>query len=352
MLAAARAVGAEDVERFAHGTTAATNALLERRGARTAFVGTAGFEHLLHLRRQTRAHLYRLCAQHPEPLVPLERCHARARPHRPGRRARAARPRNAAGRRRRGGGRGLPPLRVPRPRTSGRSPTSCARRHPGVHVVASHEVAPEFREYERASTVAADAYLAPVVSRYLHALAAGAREAGLPEPLVMLSSGGVATLADAAGASGDDPRLRPRRRRRRRRARRAARRLRARDRVRHGRHVDRRMPPARRPRGARARARRRRASGPAADRRPAHRGRGRRLARAASTPAARSASARRAPARIPAPPATARAAARPSPTRTSSSAGFPPSCRAASSSTATRRRRRSPASIPRPSSRS
>src|SRR5918912_1834536 len=75
VLAAARAVGAAEVERFSHGTTVATNALLERKGARTAFVATAGFEHLLHLRRQDRAHLYRLCAAHPEPLVPLERCH-------------------------------------------------------------------------------------------------------------------------------------------------------------------------------------------------------------------------------------------------------------------------------------
>src|SRR5215207_2876786 len=74
VLAAARAVGAGNVERFTHGTTVATNALLERNGARTAFVATEGFEHLLHLRRQTRAHLYRLCEQHPEPLVPLERC--------------------------------------------------------------------------------------------------------------------------------------------------------------------------------------------------------------------------------------------------------------------------------------
>src|SRR5579862_8886827 len=75
VLAAARAVGADRVERFAHGTTVATNALLERRGARTAFVANEGFEHLLHLRRQTRAHLYRLCEAQPEPLVPLERCH-------------------------------------------------------------------------------------------------------------------------------------------------------------------------------------------------------------------------------------------------------------------------------------
>src|SRR5918998_5235285 len=74
VLAAAVAVGASEVARFTHGTTVATNALLERKGARTAFVATAGFEHLLHLRRQNRAHLYRPCAHQPEPLVPLERC--------------------------------------------------------------------------------------------------------------------------------------------------------------------------------------------------------------------------------------------------------------------------------------
>jgi len=198
VLAAARAVGAKDVERFAHGTTAATNALLERRGGRTAFVGNAGFEHLLHLRRQTRAHLYRLCAQHPAPLVPLERCH---------------------GVRGRLGPEGeLEPLDLDTLPDLGevdavavcllfsfrdaRHEVAVAdelrRRHPGVHVVASHELAPEFREYERASTVAADAYLAPIAARYLSALADAAGAAGLPEPLVMLSSGGVAALADAA----------------------------------------------------------------------------------------------------------------------------------------------------------
>src|SRR5579863_2678823 len=198
VLAAARAVGARDVERFAHGTTTATNALLERRGGRTAFVGNAGFEHLLHLRRQTCAHLYRLCEQHPAPLVPLERCH---------------------GVRGRLGPEGelehldldtLPDVgdvdavavcllfafRDPRHEVA--VADELRRRHPGVRVVASHELAPEFREYERASTVAADAYLAPVAARYLSALADAAAAGGLPEPLVMLSSGGVAALADAA----------------------------------------------------------------------------------------------------------------------------------------------------------
>ena len=200
VLAAARAVGADTtaLERFAHGTTVATNALLERRGARTAYVGNAGFEHLLHLRRQTRAHLYRLCAEHPEPLVPLERCH--------GVRGRLGPAGESA------------PLELDSLPELGdaeavavcllfafRDPSheqavarELRRRNPGVHVVASHEVAPEFREYERASTAAADAYLAPVAAGYLRALVVAAVEAGLPAPVVMLSSGGVLPAGEAA----------------------------------------------------------------------------------------------------------------------------------------------------------
>ncbi|MGH3022511.1 MAG: hydantoinase/oxoprolinase family protein [Gaiellaceae bacterium] len=196
---AAAAVGAGEaaLERFTHGTTIATNALLERKGARTAFVGTAGFEHLLHLRRQTRAHLYRLCEEHPEPLVPLERCvgvHERVGPEGV-----------------------LEPLELDSlPVLDAEAVAVCLlfsfrdpsheravaeevrRRLPRAHVVASHEVAPEFREYERASTTAVDAYLGPVLAAYLGALADRCREAGLDEPLVMRSSGGVCTLAEAA----------------------------------------------------------------------------------------------------------------------------------------------------------
>src|SRR5207248_813944 len=67
-------------------------------------------------------------------------------------------------------------------------------RHPGAHVVASCEVAPEFREYERASTTAADAYLGPLVSRYLD----GLREL---DPLVMTSAGGLVTIDEARAAA-------------------------------------------------------------------------------------------------------------------------------------------------------
>ena len=196
---AATAVGAGDLplERFTHGTTIATNALLERKGARTAFVGTAGFEHVLHLRRQTRAHLYRLCDEHPPPLVPLERCvgvHERIGPQG------VVEPLDLGS---------LPALDAEavaicllfsfRDSTHERLVAEEVRRRlPAAHVVASHEVAPEFREYERASTTTVDAYLGPVLASYLGSLATRCREAGLAEPLVMRSSGGVCTLAEAA----------------------------------------------------------------------------------------------------------------------------------------------------------
>src|SRR6476661_6592058 len=59
-----------DVERFAHGMTVATNALLEGDAARTALIATAGFTDVIELGRQARAHLYRLCDAGPAPLVP------------------------------------------------------------------------------------------------------------------------------------------------------------------------------------------------------------------------------------------------------------------------------------------
>jgi N-methylhydantoinase A len=191
VLEAVRAVGADGVEEFRHGTTIATNALLERKGARTAFVTTAGFEHLLHLRRQSRAHLYRLCAEHPEPLVPLERCHG------------------VSGRI---GPEGVVEPLGPVPSVDADAIAVCLlfsfrdpshelavaeelrHRHPHAHVVASCEVAPEFREYERASTTAADAYLGPLVSRYLDGLRA-------LNPLVMTSAGGLAPIDEVRAAA-------------------------------------------------------------------------------------------------------------------------------------------------------
>src|SRR2546423_1793340 len=169
VLAAAEAIGAGLLERFTHGTTVATNALLERKGARTAFVATEGFEHLLHLRRQNRAHLYRLCATHAEPLVPLERSH--------GVRERIGPDVGAVA---------VCLLFAFRDASHERAVADELRRRlPQARVVASHEVAPEFREYERASTTVVDAYLGPVVSRYLEGLGAACASAGLPGPLLV-----------------------------------------------------------------------------------------------------------------------------------------------------------------------
>ena len=189
--------GGAPVERFTHGTTVATNALLERKGARTALVTTEGFEHVLFLRRQNRAELYRLDADHPAPLVPLERCVGVAERIGP---EGVIRPLQLET---------LPELDAEAIAVcllfSFRDPTHEAavadelrRRYPSAHVVASHEVAPEFREFERASTTVADAYLGPVASRYLGALGAATGTGGLPAPLVMRSSGGVVSAGEAA----------------------------------------------------------------------------------------------------------------------------------------------------------
>ena len=152
---------------------------------------------------------------------------------------------------------------------------------PGARVVASHEVSPEFREYERASTTAVDAYLGPVVASYLDALAAACVGAGLPEPLVMRSSGGVATVGRGGRASILGARIGPGSRRGRGGSGRARGRSSGRDLLRHGRDLDGRLPDRRWLDDPVGGARGRRAARAAPDRRSADRGRRRRLDRLA-----------------------------------------------------------------------
>jgi N-methylhydantoinase A len=199
-------VDAGAVETFAHGMTVGTNALLEERGARTALIATRGFADVLEIGRQDRPQLYRLCAPKPEPLI-------------------AAELRFEAGER--VGPQGVvEPLGEEEPRrlaelvrnSEAEAVAICllfsyldpsheeriAERLrselPGVHVSASHEVLPRFREYERCSTTAIDAYLSPLLGRYLGRLGEAAAGAGIPAPLVMQSSGGVASAEEAARA--------------------------------------------------------------------------------------------------------------------------------------------------------
>ncbi len=196
----------EAVEAFAHGMTVGTNALLEERGARTALIATRGFADLLEIARQDRPDLYRLCAPKPVPLVPRElRFEAAERvgpegvvealaDEEPGRLAEQVR---------RSGAESVAVCLLFSyldPTHERRLAERLRRDLPGVHVSASHEVLPRFREYERCSTTAIDAYLSPLLGRYLGRLERAAEEAGLPAPHVMQSSGGVATAREAATA--------------------------------------------------------------------------------------------------------------------------------------------------------
>ncbi len=192
------------VTRFAHGMTVGTNALLEGTGARTSLVATEGFGDVLELRRQDRAHLYRLGAHHPAALVPPERTHEvaeRCGPQgviRPLEQASLVRVVEAV---RAEGARAVAVgllFSFAHPGHEGAVAEALREALPGVHVSVSSEVLPEIREYERISTTVVDAYLTPVLGTYLARLAGRAAAEGLPSPAIMQSSGGVLPIGEAA----------------------------------------------------------------------------------------------------------------------------------------------------------
>lgn len=199
-----RAAGREpgEVESFAHGMTVATNALLQGEGARTVFAATAGFTDIIELGRQARPHLYKLCEATPDPLAPpemrvavQERCV----------------PDGVVGALDDAGAvatqiASLQPEAVAvcllhsyaHPEHERALGQALAKTLPGVHVSLSHEVTATFREYERAATTEIDASLSPLLATYLNRLRTESERAGLPEPEIMQSSGGLARLDRAA----------------------------------------------------------------------------------------------------------------------------------------------------------
>ncbi|HEV7455478.1 MAG TPA: hydantoinase/oxoprolinase family protein [Roseococcus sp.] len=196
----------ETTTRIVHGTTVATNALLERRGARTAMLTTEGHRDVVAMREGLKPARYDLRLPAPEPLVPRRlRLAVRER----------LRPDGA--------------VEVPLDAASLDAAIATLRKEgveavaicflhswaapahehaaaeavraalPGVFVTCSADVLPQIKEYERFSTAAVNAYVGPVVSRYLMRLEARLAEAGCAAPVfVILSHGGVAPIAEAA----------------------------------------------------------------------------------------------------------------------------------------------------------
>ena len=180
-------------EVLAHGTTVATNALLERRGAAVALITTRGFADVIEIARQDRPSLYDSSVERPEPLVPRHW-------------------RYEVGGRLVADGTELEPLEVETLPVVDPAVASLAvcllhadlnpahertvARHfgdQGHDVSCSHEVSPEFREYERTSTTVVNAYLRPVCRSYLRAL-----EGAAGEVLVLTSAGGLVPAGEAA----------------------------------------------------------------------------------------------------------------------------------------------------------
>jgi N-methylhydantoinase A len=193
------------ISRVLHGTTLVTNALIQRRGARAALLVTEGFRDALEIGTEHRFDLYDLNIEKPRPIVPR---HLR----------RPIRERVLAD------GSVETPLDVEQARAeianiladgvesiavcllhAFRNPVHeqqlrklIAERAPSMHVSLSSEVAPEIREYERASTTAINAYVAPVVGPYLRALREQLERIGVRGSLLVMQSNGGTAVADTA----------------------------------------------------------------------------------------------------------------------------------------------------------
>ncbi len=199
-------VALDDLEDVSHGTTTATNALIERDGARTAFLTTEGFRDTLEIRRTNRQELYDGQWFPPPPLVPRRnRIEITERLMWDGE---AAVPLDEAQvedvietlR-----ARDIEAVAIcflhsyQHPAHETRVKQLVEKALPDVFVTASSDVSQEFREFERGSTVAANAYLGPKVQGYMRNLNTRLREAGYASDVaIMQSNGGVCTTEEAA----------------------------------------------------------------------------------------------------------------------------------------------------------
>src|SRR5581483_4126521 len=185
-----------------HGSTVATNALLERKGARTALVTTAGFEDVIHIGRQNRPELYNLTPLLRAPIIPRTMCFGiHERSYFDGTIAKSPAAAEL----------GRLKARLRRARVEAiaicflhayRNPQNEKRVLEALesigYVCASHEVCPEFREYERSATTLINAYVGPLMDKYLAELERGiATASGRHRISIMQSNGGFMSTQEA-----------------------------------------------------------------------------------------------------------------------------------------------------------
>ena len=188
-----------------HGTTLATNAVIERKGARTALIVTEGHRDALEMAQENRFEQYDISVDRPPPLVPRRlRLPVRERVDRRGRvlipldedTVHALLPVLDE--------HGVESVAVglihgyANPAHEHRIGEILAVERPGIAVTLASDVCPEVREYERLSTACANAYVRPLMARYLKGLAASLRERGLACPFLLMTSGGGLTTLDTA----------------------------------------------------------------------------------------------------------------------------------------------------------
>jgi N-methylhydantoinase A len=194
------------ISELVHGTTVATNALIERSGARVGFLVTQGHEDIPYIQRINRKTLYDLRWQKPRPLLQSRRDSVGV-PERIGAEGQVIRPLDESAiveRCRELRTQGVEAVAIcllfayVNPKHEQVVKSIVERELPGLPVSVSHEVAPIWREYERASTTIADAYLKPLMDRYVVSLTDALKGAGLQTSWTIMKSNGGAMRAQAA----------------------------------------------------------------------------------------------------------------------------------------------------------
>ena len=202
------AVPPSSVRLVIHGTTLATNAIIERKGAKTALIVTQGHRDALEMAHENRFEQYDIGVDRPPPLVPrhlrlpvIERVDCRGRVLIPldEDSVRAVLPALDE--------HGVQSVAVglihgyANPAHEQRIAKVLSAERPGLSVTLASEVCPEVREFERLSTACANAYVRPLMARYLNGLATSLHDAGLPCPFLLMTSGGGLTTLDTAVAA-------------------------------------------------------------------------------------------------------------------------------------------------------